>query len=687
MPHPLAGNRTEAEKELRRLFGFEKFHDDQWEAVSRLLNGERVLMIERTGFGKSLCFQFPATQLEGVTVIFSPLIALMRDQVASLEEKGIPAACINSGNTPEQNKEILDKALNGELKILYIAPERQDNDLWNSAVYRMKIAMVVIDEAHTISVWGHDFRPSFRRIVGLVNLLSPGTPVLAVTATATPRVQADIERQIGSGLHTLRGNLLRDNFRFHVIKVVSEEEKYIWLARHIHFLKGSGIIYTGTRSDTDSYTRWLRESGVDAVEYNAGLDDDTRKEVEKGLMSSRWKCIVSTNALGMGIDKNDIRFIIHTQIPSSPVHYYQETGRAGRDGLPSDIILFYNPTRGRDGVAEDCRLPLSFINNARPSVETYRRVIETLKSELLGEREVIMKCNLKSTEFRIIKADLLEQGIIRELKVDGRKKYEYQYDAPALDTSDFEMLRRARLKDLDAMVEYVETREPRMKYLCQYLGDNTSRSFGGCDNTIELTWIVKHDARFSELESKLHAFVIGQCHVIKPSLGKNPSLTEGRGASAYRERGIKAELEKRRIDATFHFSEESVDRMVEAFRTLPAESPVPIGVVAVPSSGDAVTDLAMRVATRLGLPFFPIIKMDSARPPQRDMRSGYSKKDNVKGKFSATLPEPLKGQTLLLIDDYTDSRATLTEVAAMLRKEGVSSCVPLTLALTQPGDI
>lgn len=335
-----AMTRVEAEKRLKTIFGIEHFYDEQWNAIDRILCGERILMIERTGFGKSLCYQFPATQFSGITVIFSPLIALMRDQVRSLNEKGISAAYINSEQSQEDNTLVIEKALKGEIKILYIAPERQENQEWIEATKNMNLSMVVIDEAHTISTWGHDFRPAFRRIINLIQLLPKNLPVLATTATATKRVQKDIEEQIGGRLTTIRGSLSRKNLYLQVIRVNSEDEKMIWLASNLGNLDGTGLLYTGTRVDTEVYAHWLRYCGIDAIDYNAGYDADTRKEIEKGLMENRWKCIVSTNALGMGIDKPDIRFIIHTQIPASPIHYYQEIGRAGRDGLPTRIILF-----------------------------------------------------------------------------------------------------------------------------------------------------------------------------------------------------------------------------------------------------------------------------------------------------------------------------------------------------------
>ena len=253
------------------------FYDEQWETIDLLFQGKRVLLIEKTGFGKSLCFQFPATQFDGLTIIFSPLIALMRDQVKGLKKNGISASFINSEQTREENSQTIQDAINGKLKILYIAPERQENQEWIQATRQMNLSMIVIDEAHTISVWGHDFRPAFRRIINLIQLLPKNMPVLATTATATKRVQIDVEKQISNDITTLRGRLIRDNFNLFVINVKSEDEKLMWLAENLNNLEGTGIIYSGTRVNTEIYSRWFDYLNINTTEYNAGLDGGNEK--------------------------------------------------------------------------------------------------------------------------------------------------------------------------------------------------------------------------------------------------------------------------------------------------------------------------------------------------------------------------------------------------------------------------
>ncbi len=416
--------RLSAEQQLRKLFGIDAFYDEQWETIENILAGKRVLLIQKTGFGKSLCYQYPATQLSGVTIVFSPLIALMRDQVGYLKSIGIAAECLHSEQEQEVNAAILEQARRGQIKLLYIAPERQENPEWLDAAKRMPISMVVIDEAHCISVWGHDFRPAYRRIVKLVTILPQHFPVLAATATATETVAQDVARQIGGNVTVIRGNLLRPNFRLQVVHVHDEDAKMVWLAQFLQQQKGTGLVYTGTRVNTDLYASWLRFAGVDAINYNAGLDGEARQEIEQGLIGNRWKCIVATNALGMGIDKPDIRFLVHTQIPQSPIHYYQEIGRGGRDGKPTDIALLYDP--------KDRDLPEHFIRNSRPSLDKYRRVMEALKQEPLKETDLLRRTNLTQTQVRVIRTDLMDQGIIRQVMYGRTKVYEYQFGAPAL---------------------------------------------------------------------------------------------------------------------------------------------------------------------------------------------------------------------------------------------------------------
>ena len=737
--------RSEAEIKLKRIFGLDHFYDEQWRSIERILRGERILMIERTGFGKSLCYQFPATQFDGITVVFSPLIALMRDQVRSLCERGIPAAYINSEQSYEENQNSIQRALNGEIKILYIAPERQENEEWVEATRQLKLSMVVVDEAHTISTWGHDFRPSFRRIINLVQLLPQSLPVLATTATATKKVQYDIEQQIGGRLTTIRGNLIRPNFQLQVVKVQSEDEKMIWLAENLNAINGTGLIYTGTRIDTEVYANWLRFVGINATDYNAGFDADTRKSIEQDLMQNKWKCIVSTNALGMGIDKSDIRFVIHTQMPASPIHYYQEIGRAGRDGKPTRIILFYNEKKenGND-VATDSLLPLSFVEGSRPTTKKYQKVISLLQEEPLSEREVLKKANLKTNQLRVIKADLIDQGIIKEVLYGKIKKYEYQYNAPALNTDSFEALREAKLKDLHAMEEYIYTDMPRMKYLCSFLDSDETVEYSNCDNTnleritvsvtpewmtkledfretyfpclelsswtirkggfrlryiapdkVQVEKTVKNDMGevierpIIEYSNNINLLEYNQeeREIIEEHLGKASRLVDGYAASYYGVSNVGAAIHRSKYENGGDFPDFLLKKTLSVFGKKFRGIHFDLVLYLPPTnSGDLVKNFATKFARVIGVPISHELIKVRITQEQKMFQNAYSKQENVCGAFDID-EDIVKDKFIVLLDDIYDSGATLKEVGKLLTQKGAKCIVPIVIAKTVGGTL
>jgi len=677
-------DRTEHEKNLKRIFGIDRFYDEQWDAIRRILSGERILMIQRTGFGKSLCYQYPATQFSGLTVIFSPLIALMRDQVKSLNSKGISARYINSEQSPKENSATIQAALNGEIKILYIAPERQENQEWIEATRRMNLSMVVIDEAHTISVWGHDFRPAFRRIINLIKLLPQDLPVLATTATATKRVQNDIEKQIGGQLTTIRGSLVRSNFNLYVIRVQSDDEKMVWLAQHLNNIDGTGLVYTGTRVDTESYAKWLVQNGVNAVNYNAGHDAETRKDIENGLMENRYKCVVSTNALGMGIDKADIRFIIHTQIPASPIHYYQEIGRAGRDGKPTTIVLIYNEHIDDNGTAVDYRLPKAFIDGARPSKDKYIKAINALKEEPLTISGLMKATNLKQTQVRVIKADLIEQGIVREVVNGKSKTLEYQFDAPELDTQAFETLRIAKLKDLESMIGYVYTDRPRMQYLCNFLDDDTPTVFSNCDNTTLSKQTVQMTDEWACRIAEFHE----NYFPILEAGAKSGNMIDGVAASYYGVSNVGNAIHRSKYENGGDFPDFLLRSTLKAFWKKISDINFDLVLYVPPThSGDLVKNFAEKFANSINVPLSSGLLKVRATNEQKIYQNSYLKQENIKDAFTYDHPDDIDGKKILLLDDIYDSGATMKEIGRLLTSMGAELIVPIAIAKTVGGDI
>jgi len=524
-------------------------------------------------------------------------------------------------------------------------------------------------------VWGHDFRPAFRRIINLVNLLPPHFPVLATTATATKRVEEDIAKQMGGNTHCLRGNLLRDNFHLRVVKVNSEDEKLAWLGDTLNKIPGHGIIYTGTRVNTEVYSRWLEYLGISSVAYNAGLEGEVRKEIEEGLLNNRWKCVISTNALGMGIDKPDIRFIIHTQIPASPIHYYQEIGRAGRDDQPTYLILFYAP--------EDTDLPKAFIETARPSLEKYERVISALKREPLGERELIRLTNLRSTQARVIKADLLEQNIIKEVSYGRQRKYEYQFNASSLDTKAFEELRNAKLNDLDRMLDYVETKQCRMSFLRDFLDDAHTESCGKCDNDVKKNIKVHYTQEWKE---KVEAFHNADFPVIVVNAAKT-NLINGVAASYYGVTNVGSIIHKCKYENGGDFPDALLQQTLKASRKQFGNEKFDMILYVPPTeSGDLVKHFAEKLSAKLNIPLSHNLKKVKQTQPQKVFQNYFLKHDNVAGAFEYTVPSEIQGKSILLIDDILDSGATVREIGKLLTKLGAVKIAPLVMAKTVGSD-
>ncbi|WP_238988271.1 DNA helicase RecQ [Filibacter tadaridae] len=326
---------------LTSYFGYSTFRTGQEKVISGVLQGQDTLCVMPTGGGKSVCYQVPALVMEGTVLVISPLISLMKDQVDALHQAGIPAAYINSSLSTEEYYETMERAVGGEYQLLYVAPERLDSQAFKNQLRKMTIPMLAIDEAHCISQWGHDFRPSYRNISSIVSLFDEKPVVLALTATATPAVREDICLQLGiSDANTVMTGFERANLTFSVVKG-QNREKYI--KDFVHKNEGeAGIIYAATRKAVDSVHELLLKNGVEAVKYHAGLPDIERQSEQDRFLNDEATVMVATNAFGMGIDKSNIRYVIHYQMPKNMESYYQEAGRAGRDGLDSDCTILFS---------------------------------------------------------------------------------------------------------------------------------------------------------------------------------------------------------------------------------------------------------------------------------------------------------------------------------------------------------
>lgn len=432
-------------------FGFENFRVGQEEVIKDIFDGHNVLTIMPTGGGKSLCYQLPALCLDGVTLVISPLIALMKDQVDSLIANGIPATFINSSLSLSEVRKRIEEIKNGKYKLVYIAPERFYNKEFVNLLQEIKISLVAIDEAHCISEWGHDFRPSYMRIRDFVKVLnksmgsrkpslSTGTSegsclpsveinqpqVIALTATATPEVKEDIVRQLNlenPKIHITGFN--RPNLHYHVIRADNNQklENTIQLIKQI---KGSGIIYAGTRDKVDGICEALLEENISAVPYHAGMENNDRSRVQEQFMNDETRVIVATNAFGLGIDKSDIRFVIHFDMPGTIEAYYQEAGRAGRDGKNSHCILFYHPS--------DRYLREFFIQGENPPADAIKKIYQILTTY----DTPIIKTTYSELRSQIFD-DLPEMAISTIIKILEKH----------------EIVERAKEKDNDAFVKFL----------------------------------------------------------------------------------------------------------------------------------------------------------------------------------------------------------------------------------------
>lgn len=331
------------EQVLKDNFGFKTFRSGQKEVISRVINGENVLAVMPTGGGKSLCYQIPALVKSGVTLVVSPLISLMKDQVDALRQNGIAAAAINSTIPQEEVNPILRQAYEGQVKLIYVTPERLNMEYFRYQLNFLPIDLVAIDEAHCISQWGHDFRPAYRQLKEAIDQLKLRPNILALTATATPAVQEDIGQQLAIEKDNfIITSFARPNISFRVVHPEKSTRRYIreYLKAHA---QEAGIIYVNTRRGVDELTTYLLEHHFAVAGYHAGMDAATRARVQDDFQFDRVNTIVATSAFGMGIDKSNVRFVIHATAAQNIESYYQEAGRAGRDGLPSEAVLIYHP--------------------------------------------------------------------------------------------------------------------------------------------------------------------------------------------------------------------------------------------------------------------------------------------------------------------------------------------------------
>jgi ATP-dependent DNA helicase RecQ len=667
------------------------FRSGQWEAIEAVaIHKKRALVVQRTGWGKSLVY-FLATKLlreqgAGPTLLISPLLSLMRNQIEMAGRIGICAHTIHSANREEWD--ITEVALKeNTCDILLISPERLNNERFIQSVLPGMVGSVglfVVDEAHCISDWGHDFRPDYRRIVRILKMLPKSAPVLGTTATANRRVVDDIRAQLGDDLLVLRGTLTRESLRLQTIKLANQSERLAWLAENLPKLPGSGIIYCLTVPDTERVAGWLKQKGFSAEAYHAGDDTNLdRPALEQAFLKNEVKILVATVALGMGFDKPDIGYVVHFQRPGSVVAYYQQVGRAGRAVERSYGILL-------SGV-EDDEIQDYFIQSAFPSLETMRQILAALEnSEGLAVNEILAQVNVSRS--------MLEKAL-KLLEVDGavgvtfEKSKTLYFRTPnpwQPETERIERVTTLRRTEQAQMQAYMAHAGCLMEFLQQALDDGNPQSCGRCANCRGkgLPHTVTH-ALVTEAETYLKGASIlieprrmlpagifpEQKRKIPPEL-----LNEtGRSLCYYGDAGWGTLVRAGKYEQN-HFSDELVEAAARLIGETWNPDPFPVWMTAIPSCRHPglVAHFAERLAARLRIPFEPVLTRIADAQPQKAMQNSSMQARNVLNTLEIRAPIP--NAPVLLIDDILDSGWTLTMAGYLLRQRGSGIVYPFTLA-------
>ncbi|MEV3972192.1 RecQ family ATP-dependent DNA helicase [Streptomyces sp. NPDC050698] len=710
--------RAAADAVLTRLVGDvsgkARLREDQWRAIEALVaDKRRALVVQRTGWGKSAVY-FVATSLlrargSGPTVIVSPLLALMRNQVEAAARAGIHARTINSSNTEEWDAVQAEIAA-GEVDVLLVSPERLNNpDFRDHVLPRLAAAtgLLVVDEAHCISDWGHDFRPDYRRLRTMLADLPPGVPVLATTATANARVTADVAEQLGTGGGTdalvLRGPLDRDSLSLSVLRLSDAAHRMAWLAEHLDDLPGSGIIYTLTVAAAEEVTAFLRQRGHTVASYTGKTENADRQQAEEDLLANKVKALVATSALGMGFDKPDLGFVVHLGSPSSPIAYYQQVGRAGRGVEHAEVLLL--PGK------EDEAIWTYFASLAFPSEDLVRRTLDTLAH---AEKPLSLPALEPLVELRRSRLETM----LKVLDVDGAVKrvkggwiatgQPWSYDAER-----YAWVARQREAEQQAMRAYASTTECRMEFLQRQLDDDAAKPCGRCDNCAgprfaadtseEALDAARTDLGRAGVEVEPRRMWPTGLQAIGVDLkGRIPAgeqAAPGRALGRLSDIGwgnrLRPMLSPQAPDGPVP---DDVAKAVVGVLAdwakgpggwapgVPDAQPRPAGVVTISSRThpQLINSLGTRIAEIGRLPLLGAVEYAGDAYPGSRSNSAQ----RLKALDGALAVPPALASALaeaqgpvLLVDDYTETGWTLAVAARMLRRAGAQGVLPLVLAV------
>ena len=697
-------NRQQAQQLLQTALANSaaEFRDGQWEAINALVNHrQKLLVVQRTGWGKSSVY-FISTKIfrdrgMGPTIIVSPLLALMRNQIESAQRLGIVAETMNSTNTDDWQA-VTQRILNNQIDCLLISPERLANDNFIATVLEPiadRIALMVIDEAHCISDWGHDFRPDYRRIVNILRNLPENTPVLGTTATANNRVVEDIQTQLGD-IQIHRGPLIRESLALQTMVLPDQASRLAWLAQVIPTLPGTGIVYTLTVRDAEQVAQWLSANGIDAKAYHGSVTAEGfessnlyRQHLEELLLSNQLKVLVATSALGMGYDKPDLSFVIHYQAPGSIVGYYQQVGRAGR-GIDHAVGVLMS------GV-EDQDIHEFFRDAAFPSEVQVNEILQALEnSDGLSMRSIEEQTNLRHGQIEKVLKLLSVENPAPVIKMGSqwrRTAEHYQMDHERI-----AHLTGQRVQEWQEVQDYLVETGCKMTYLRRALDDLEPTPCGKCASCIDQPVInqaidpaLAHRAgtflKHAEMVIAPKAQVAANAFVeygFRGNLPQNLRAKEGRVLSRWGDAGWGRTVADNKHAG--RFSDDLVEAMAEMIQQRWSPEPAPQWVCCVPSRHhpELVPDFAQRLAIRLGLPFVDAVSKVKDNQPQKGQQNRFHQCQNLDGVFEIT--QYYADLPVLLVDDIVDSGWTLTVIAALLQQAGSGVVYPVALASSSVKD-
>ncbi len=691
-------NRAQAQQLLQTALAnpTAEFRDGQWEAIDALVNQrQKLLVVQRTGWGKSSVY-FISTKIfrdqgMGPTIIVSPLLALMRNQIESAQRLGIVAETMNSANAADWQT-VTQRILNNQIDCLLISPERLANDTFIATVLQPianRIALMVIDEAHCISDWGHDFRPDYRRIVNILRQLPVNTPVLGTTATANNRVIDDIHIQLGD-IQIHRGPLIRQSLALQTMLLPDQASRLAWLAQVIPTLPGTGIVYTLTVRDAEQVANWLSDNGIDAKAYHGSVEADGfensntyRQHLEERLLNNQLKVLVATAALGMGYDKPDLSFVVHYQAPGSIVAYYQQVGRAGR-GINHAVGVLMS------GV-EDKNIHDFFRNSAFPSEAQVNEILQVLEnSDGLSLRNIEEQTNLRYGQIeKVLKLLSVENPapVIKDGNRWVRTPVRYQMDHARI-----AHLTGQRVQEWQEVLAYLADTGCKMTFLRRALDDLDPTPCGKCASCLGQPIIeqiidpaLAHRAgtflKHAEMTISPNIQVAANAFLeygFRGNLPQNLRAQEGRVLSRWGDAGWGRTVADNKH--TGRFSDELVEAMAEMIQQRWHPHPAPQWVCYVPSRKhpELVSDFARRLAARLGLPFVDAVSKVKNNQPQNSQQNRFHQCRNLDGAFA--INPPLPNAPVLLVDDVVGSGWTLTVIAALLQQAGSGMVYPVALA-------